>query len=127
MNVMQGIKSFTDGTDTTNLTINDSINIYDGSKYYGGPKVQKIFWCYTDSSISKKKHHKPQQHGITYKHRETILRQKAIDYKAPLKALVHFPESPFDPFGNEVFWDQKVKTFRLWKWGRYNYDRPRFY
>ncbi|MBK8680295.1 MAG: hypothetical protein IPN25_17150 [Sphingobacteriales bacterium] len=49
-----GIKSFADGTDTTNLTINDSINIYDGSKYYGGPKVQKIFWCYTDSSISKK-------------------------------------------------------------------------
>ena len=96
--------------DTTNLTINDSINIYDGSKYYGGSKVQKIFWCYHDSSINKKNtiattawHNFQSQ--IKY------FATKAIDYKAPLKALVHFPESPFDPFGNEVFWDQKLKHF----------------
>ncbi|MBK8677548.1 MAG: M4 family metallopeptidase [Sphingobacteriales bacterium] len=96
--------------DTTNLTINDSINIYDGSKYYGGPKVQKIFWCYTDSSISKKN-----TIATTAWHNLQTSRNyfatKAIDYKAPLKALVHFPESPFDPFGNEVFWDQKLKHF----------------
>ncbi|MDA0199960.1 MAG: M4 family metallopeptidase, partial [Bacteroidetes bacterium] len=96
--------------DTINLTVNDSINVYDGSKYYGGPKAQKIAWCFADSSISKKNTIATTAwYGI--KTARSYFAAHAIDYQAPIKVLVHFPESPFDPIGNDALWDQKDKLF----------------